>query len=42
MREKDGKQYLMVLNYSPKEQRIVLKVPVEDMDTEEKYRDRQC
>lgn len=36
VREKDGKQYLMVLNYSPKEQRIVLKVPVEDMDTEEK------
>ena len=36
VREKDGKQYLMVLNYSPEEQRIVLKVPVEDMDTEEK------
>ena len=26
----------MVLNYSPKEQKIVLKAPVVDMDTEEK------
>ena len=33
--KKDGKQYLMVLNYSPMEQRIVLKAPVVDMDTEE-------
>lgn len=32
-REKDGKQYLFVLNYSAKAQNITLKVPVKDMES---------
>ena len=35
VREKDGNQYLMILNYSAQEQKAVLKVPGEDLDTGE-------
>ena len=36
VREKDGKQYIIILNYSPEEQKAVLKVPVTDLDTGDK------